>query len=137
MFRRDARKRNKPLKFRHKTINLFLFKIIFYHCKRLLDYINTTCIYIFTENLALYKPAYQQNPYKGHLSYITNASDAVNGLTLNLNDSGDHCILSAERERTATWWVNLTSILSIHHITIYYMTGRTEWGICLHQFQLK
>nr|XP_022306765.1 platelet endothelial aggregation receptor 1-like isoform X2 [Crassostrea virginica] len=75
------------------------------------------------ENLALNKPAFQKNPYSGR-----KASDAVDGFQLNLSDYGDHCIISGERKETATWWVNLTSILSIHHIMIYYMTGRTEWG---------
>ena len=50
-------------------------------------------------------------------------------MTLNVSVSEEHCILSDERQETATWWVNLTRISSIHHITTYYMTGTTEWGM--------
>lgn len=83
----------------------------------------------FKENLALHKPAYQQYPYLGDVSESVNASDAVNGVTTYLNASEENCVLSDERQETATWWVNLTRISSIHHITIYYMTGKTEWGM--------
>ena len=81
-----------------------------------------------SENLALYKPAYQQNPYQGLHFDSMKASKAVDGLKLNMSDYGDHCILSDERKRTATWWVNLTSILGIHHVTIYYRTEVYGWG---------
>nr|XP_022306867.1 uncharacterized protein LOC111113150 isoform X2 [Crassostrea virginica] len=29
---------------------------------------------------------------------------------------------------TATWWVNLLGIASIHHVTIYFMLGNYPWG---------
>lgn len=79
------------------------------------------------ENLALHKPAYQHHPYQGDLS--DSANYPVDGMTLYLNVSEEHCILSDERQETATWWVNLAKISSIHHIKIYYMTGKTEWGM--------
>lgn len=81
------------------------------------------------ENLALHKPAYQHYPYQGHVLESVNAIDAVDGITSYLNASEENCVLSNEREETATLWVNLTRIRSIHHITIYYMTGTTEWGM--------
>ena len=81
------------------------------------------------ENLALFKPAYQDHPYKGSHIENVNASDAVDGMKLNPSDPEDHCVLSDDRKQTATWWVNLTSISSIHHIMAYYMTGKKEWGV--------
>ncbi|XP_078330559.1 uncharacterized protein LOC111115548 [Crassostrea virginica] len=91
----------------------------------LIPFVAVVCAY---ENLALHKPAYQQYPYMGDVLESVNASDAVDGVTTYLNASEEHCVLSDERQETATWWVNLTRISSIHHITIYYMTGKTEWG---------
>lgn len=81
------------------------------------------------ENLALFKPAHQDYPYKGSHVEKVNANDAVDGIKLNLSDPEDHCVLSDERKQNATWWVNLTSISSIHHITTYYMTGTKKWGL--------
>ena len=81
------------------------------------------------ENLALHKPVYQNHPYQGDVLDSVNASDVVDGKTFNMSAPGEHCVISEEREETATWWVNLTRISSIHHITIYYMTGTTEWGM--------
>lgn len=83
-----------------------------------------------SENVALYKPAYQEHPYGRHSGKM-NASDAVDGLKLNLSDYTDHCVLSDDRQQTATLGVNLLSMHSIHHIKIHYMTGETEWGTCL------
>lgn len=81
------------------------------------------------ENVALNKPAFQQYPYEGYNTDRVSASDAVDGLKLNESDFEDHCILSAERKETATLWVNLTRIISIHHIILFYMTDNTEWGM--------
>nr|XP_022310034.1 neurogenic locus Notch protein-like [Crassostrea virginica] len=86
-----------------------------------------TAVYAY-ENLALHKPTHQHHPYQGDSLDRVNASDVVDGMTLNVSVSEEHCILSDERQETATWWVNLTRISSIHHITTYYMTGTTEWG---------
>ncbi|XP_052695408.1 uncharacterized protein LOC128173778 isoform X1 [Crassostrea angulata] len=77
-------------------------------------------------NVALNKPTDQQFPYKpGDDTY--DSSNAVDGLKADLTLNGGQCVYS-EPNRTATWWVNLTSIHSIHHITIYFMTGTYPWG---------
>ncbi|XP_065928042.1 angiopoietin-1 receptor-like [Magallana gigas] len=77
-------------------------------------------------NVALYKPAYQKHPaYPGYDKY--DASNAVDGLRSDLRWNGGQCVKS-DGSDTATWWVNLTSIYSIHHITIYYRTEGSTWG---------
>ena len=81
------------------------------------------------ENLALHKPAYQHHPYQGYFLDSVNASDVVDGMKINLSVPDEHCVISDERQETATWLVNLTRISSIHHIIVYYMTGTTEWGM--------
>lgn len=78
-------------------------------------------------NIALYKPAHLQHPLIPN-DNTHNASNAVDGRKSNLTWDGGQCSASAARE-TATWWVNLTDIRSIHHITIYYMVGQRPWGI--------
>nr|XP_034320795.1 uncharacterized protein LOC105339512 [Crassostrea gigas] len=78
------------------------------------------------ENIAIKKPAYQQNPYFPDNDTFA-ASTAVDGRRTNLKWNGGQCAVSASGQ-TATWWVNLTSIHSIHHITIYYMTNNWIWG---------
>lgn len=77
-------------------------------------------------NLALYKPAYQKNPFKRSHS-IGDASNAVDGQKSNLTRNSGQCVLSAGRE-TAILWVNLTSIHSIYNITIHYKTDNKAWG---------
>ncbi|XP_065932848.1 uncharacterized protein [Magallana gigas] len=75
-------------------------------------------------NVGLNKPAYQQFPGTGD-SY--DASNAVDGRKSDLSWRGRQCAGSDWRQ-TATWWVNLTTIHSIHHITIYFMTNNKPWG---------
>lgn len=82
---------------------------------------------LLTVNIALYKPAYQQHPWiPGDETY--DVSNAVDGLTLDLRGTGGQCAVSEVRQ-TAILWVNLTSIHSIHHITVYFMTDNDQWGI--------
>lgn len=82
---------------------------------------------LFAVNVALYKPAYQKHPaYPGYDEY--DASNAVDGLRSDLRWDGGQCVVSRGSD-TATWWVNLTTIYSIHHITIYYRTDNSKWGI--------
>ncbi|XP_052693904.1 multiple epidermal growth factor-like domains protein 11 [Crassostrea angulata] len=79
-------------------------------------------------NVALNKPAYQQYQYQpGDDSH--NASNAVDGRKSDLSDRGGQCAISHWRQ-TATWWVNLITIHSIHHITIYFRTDSdgVPWG---------
>nr|XP_022307498.1 neurogenic locus notch homolog protein 1-like [Crassostrea virginica] len=80
------------------------------------------------DNLALNKPAYQEYPYTGLSLDFTDASNAVDGLKSNLNVWGKQCVVSANARRTATWWVNLINISSIHHITIFFRTENNVWG---------
>nr|XP_022309624.1 multiple epidermal growth factor-like domains protein 11 [Crassostrea virginica] len=81
------------------------------------------------ENLALRKPAHQEYQYVGLDASLTEASNAVDGLKSDLSVWGGQCVISENDKQTATWWVNLTSILSIHHVTIYYRTGNAIWGL--------
>ncbi|XP_052696012.1 uncharacterized protein LOC128174514 [Crassostrea angulata] len=76
-------------------------------------------------NLALHKPAYEENIYS-HAN--VNAGNAVDGRKSNLRGSGGECSISNNRKRTATWWVNLESIYSIHNIRIYHRTENLPWG---------
>ena len=84
--------------------------------------------HLFSDNIALRKPAYQENRYTGLSEALTQASNAVDGLKTNLSVWGGQCVISGNNLKTATWWVNLTSILSIHHIRIYYRTANAPWG---------
>nr|XP_034320243.1 receptor-type tyrosine-protein phosphatase zeta-like [Crassostrea gigas] len=80
-------------------------------------------------NVALNKPAYQQFPYisKNGTDDKFHASNAVDGRKSDLSWDGGQCSFS-NGNQTATWWVNLTSVHSIHHITIYFMTDNRTWG---------
>lgn len=79
-------------------------------------------------NIALNKPAHQLNQhYPGYDKY--DASNAVDGNKSDLSYAGGQCVLSAQNKAIATWSVNLTSILSIHHIIIYYRTENVQWGM--------
>ena len=86
---------------------------------------------LFKENIALEKPAYQQSLYIGQGASFAKASNAVDGLKSDLSYWGGQCALSDTKRQTATWWVNLTSILSINYVTIYYFTGDSPWGMQL------
>jgi hypothetical protein len=81
-----------------------------------------------TDNIALNKPAWQRNQYIPDNDRF-NASNAVDGLKSNLSGWGGQCVISANKEQTATWRVDLGDILSIHHITIYYRTDNNPWGL--------
>lgn len=87
----------------------------------------TTILVYFTENIALLKPSYQQYPYPS-LGANGDVSNAVDGLKSDLDFPGGQCVVSANNKYTATLWVNLTSIHSIHDIRIYYRTGNVAWG---------
>ncbi|XP_078328117.1 uncharacterized protein LOC111115470 [Crassostrea virginica] len=94
----------------------------------LLPYFGLLALSLAYENIALRKPAYQQSQYiVYHDASLTEASNAVDGLKSNLSYFGQ-CAFSGKDKETATWWVNLTSIHSIHHVTIYYMTNNALWG---------
>lgn len=92
-----------------------------YHCS-MLNYVYRAYI-----NIALHKPAYQLHPYQDAQYH---ASNAVDGLKSDLSVFGDECVES-EGDQIAIWWVNLTSIQSIHHITIYFRTRDSDSGFRL------
>ncbi|XP_078328724.1 uncharacterized protein LOC111111957 isoform X2 [Crassostrea virginica] len=77
------------------------------------------------ENIALHKPAHEAFPY---VHDKVSPGNAVDGRKTDLRGLGGQCSLSDRNKTSATWWVNLTSILSIHHITIYYRTDNVPWG---------
>ena len=81
----------------------------------------------FVENIALHKPAKEAFPYK-HPN--VSPGNAVDGRKTDLSGLGGQCSLSDINKTTATWWVNLGSVLSIHHITIYYRTDNVAWSMC-------
>ena len=85
---------------------------------------------LFKENLALKKPTYQQYTIYGYNSSLYDASKAVDGLKSDLSAYGGQCVYLGGVQ-TITCWVNLTSIHSIHHVTIYYMTNNFTWGMQL------
>eukprot|EP00105_Crassostrea_gigas_P012398 XP_011428378.1 PREDICTED: uncharacterized protein LOC105328985 [Crassostrea gigas] len=75
------------------------------------------------DNVAVNKPAYQQYPLRpGDDTY--DASNAVDGRKTDLRWDGGQCAESFAGE-TATWWVDLTRIHSIHHITILFRTDNS------------
>lgn len=85
---------------------------------------------VFTVNIALNKPAYLENPYRsGDNRY--DPSNSVDGRKLDLRYGGGQCSASEPNKYTATWWVNLTNIHNIHHITIFYVTGNETWGMII------
>ncbi|XP_062587449.1 multiple epidermal growth factor-like domains protein 11 isoform X2 [Saccostrea cucullata] len=71
------------------------------------------------ENLALNKPAYQDHPY---FSNQWGADKAVDGKYDSLTSNAGQCVISANGQTTATWWVNLEGVYSISHINIIYRT---------------
>lgn len=95
------------------------------YTKSVAKYICWMCILVV--NVALNKPAYQQFPYRPD-DDIYDASNAVDGRKSDLSWDGGQCALSEYNKSTVTFWVNLTSIHSIHHITIYFLTSSSTLG---------
>ena len=82
---------------------------------------------LILENLAIHNPAFQMNPEPG--LNVSRANAGVDGLKDNTDIWGDQCVVSGNGNKVALWWVNLIRISSIHHIDIYYVTGRKKWGM--------
>lgn len=91
-------------------------------------YISTLYLKLLTENIALQKPSYQRHRYENIQEALTKASNAVDGEKSNLSVWGGQCVISDINKQSALLWVNLTSILSIDHITIYFRTENNMWG---------
>lgn len=83
-----------------------------------------------TENVALYRQAEQRKQYTtdDKPPDTFDASNAVDGLKSDLHGLNGQCVLSAENQNVSYWWVNLSTVMSIHHITIYYRTDNVKWG---------
>ena len=84
-----------------------------------------------TDNIALMKETYQEYPNLNTNPVNIDSSNAVDGLKSDLSIHGGQCAYSSNYKETATWWVNLHGIASIHHITIYFMTGNSQRGMYL------
>ncbi|XP_062598463.1 uncharacterized protein LOC134259880 [Saccostrea cucullata] len=79
------------------------------------------------ENLSYLKPTWQSTT---HFDMESLGSDkAVDGLKSNLSWFGNQCAISSNSKTSATWWVDLQGILSIHHIVIYYRTDHFPWDV--------
>lgn len=77
------------------------------------------------ENIALNKPAWQQNPLS--IQPTHGAERAVDGHKLDLSLHGGQCTASGNGFSTAEWRVDLEGVFSIHHIFIQYATNYTIW----------
>ena len=126
-FLKRLKKMNWPIiRTRNKCKLIFCFYSCINNCsEEIYDFL------LLKENIALRKPAYQENQYFGTNAALTDASNAVDGLKSDLSYWGGQCVHSANCKQTATWWVNLTSIHIIHYVTIYYMTNNLSWGMQL------
>ena len=99
------------------------------------DYCITLLIYmpvclLFTENLALRKPAWQSSTWESG----TGAELAVDGRFTDLGLDGRQCAES-KWDQTAEWLVDLGGIRSIHHIVIQYATDNIVWGtVCFKMY---
>ncbi|XP_061194979.1 multiple epidermal growth factor-like domains protein 10 [Saccostrea echinata] len=81
-------------------------------------------------NIALKQPTNQSHVYASN-RYRTStfhSNNAVDGRKTDLSAFGGQCAVSADGHRNATWWVDLTSIHSIHDIRIYYRTDKVKWN---------
>nr|XP_034320251.1 receptor-type tyrosine-protein phosphatase T [Crassostrea gigas] len=72
------------------------------------------------ENIALGKPTWQEHPWPDDRYY--RGKNAVDGLYSDRSIQGGKCTISANNKSTATWRVDLGSVVSISHIDIYYRT---------------
>lgn len=99
----------------------------------------TARVFVITVNLALHKPAFQSNSHQAKED-ISVANYVVDGLKTDPSLDGGQCATTTLGKQTSTWWVDLTSIHSIHHITIYFMTinkglgNLKPWCICFYLY---
>ena len=77
-----------------------------------------------SENLALNKKAWQ---HSSCCQARSAANNAVDGNT-NQNYLNNSCAISTDGDRNPEWNVDLGSILSIHHVKIYFRTDDIYWG---------
>ena len=74
----------------------------------------------YLENLALRKPVWEDQPWKGKENW--RADKAVDGSYTDRSAVGGQCVISETERKTATWRVDLGSVVSISHINIFYRT---------------
>lgn len=84
---------------------------------------------MITENVALNKTAGQMHTYLNSSQY--GAARAVDGQKSDLSSSGEECAISGNHQSTADWWVDLGKVLSIHYVSIQYMTENLIWGMVM------
>ncbi|XP_062574582.1 multiple epidermal growth factor-like domains protein 10 isoform X1 [Saccostrea cucullata] len=73
------------------------------------------------ENLALNKPAWQQNAFPNR-AVTWGAGKAVDAQYSDRGAFGEQCTISDNNKQTAEWRVDLQSVVSISHINIFYRT---------------
>nr|XP_034316292.1 receptor-type tyrosine-protein phosphatase epsilon [Crassostrea gigas] len=78
------------------------------------------------ENLALYKPTWEQYPWPGE-SIDYGSENAVDGL-YDDRGTGGQCTISDDGKYNATWRVDLGGVVSINKIDIYYRTDNQNYS---------
>lgn len=77
--------------------------------------------FIYTENLALHKPTWEQYPWPDKMRDF-GSENAVDGMYTDRGAKGGQCTISDDGEYNTTWGVDLGRVVSISHIEIYYRT---------------
>ncbi|XP_062585670.1 multiple epidermal growth factor-like domains protein 10 [Saccostrea cucullata] len=79
----------------------------------------------YEENIALSKTAWLQYPY---VNQQWGADKAVDGRFTDRSPAGGQCTISGNVKTTATLWVDLGGLRSIHHVNFFYRTDNIIWG---------